>query len=70
MASSNRFDFAVMAGAEYVLDAAVLPNHFYMDEKHVFHIGAGTEDLQACLFWLNLTLKDREWLRAMHIGFE
>jgi hypothetical protein len=65
----SRYDFEPWAGVAYVLDANLPPDHFYRGMDHVFHLGVGT-DVQLRLFWLNLTVADRQFLKAMFIGFE
>jgi hypothetical protein len=66
---SSKYDFVPWAGVEYIIDAKLAPDTFYRDMNHVFHIGPGT-DIQLRLFWLNLTVADRQFLKAMFVGFE
>ena len=65
----SRFDFEPWAGVEYVIDPNVAPDHFYFGMDRVYHLGAGT-DVQLRLFWLNLTVSDRKFLKAMMIGVD
>jgi hypothetical protein len=65
----SRYDFVPWAGVEYVIDPLLPPDTFYRGMNGMFHIGADT-DLQLRLFWLNLTVADRQFLKAMFIGFE
>jgi hypothetical protein len=66
----NRWDFEPWAGVQYIVTPDLPPDQFYLNPAdHVFYIGAGT-DIQLRLFWLNLTKADREFLKALRIGFE
>jgi hypothetical protein len=66
----SKWDFQPWAGVQYIVTPDLLPDQFYLNPTdHVFYIGAGT-DIQLRLFWLNLTKADREFLKALRIGFE
>lgn len=66
---AGKFDFKVFTGVLYVIDPLLPADHFFCGMDGIFRIGAGT-DLQLRLFWLNLTERDRRFLRSMKIAVD